>query len=367
MTGLASLFDELAGLSPEIALVADGGQQSHEDFPAARRVIALGNQLPMALLALDRLGATPQRLDDFAAAYRRRLVPLTDMTLPVVTDPMELRGEVDAFPRLEVFFRTALNRAELRDVLQRYLSPLMSGIAGAALHPLNRLAYGLLGHSESEIAAGLAHATVRYMPLPVAVRGEGASNHDSSPPANEIDPRAILRRLRGDASFDYRPQGQILLDAAIGEACSPPRFAAVVDDLILADDPWRQLAPVAAAFHVVRDDLISLTAVTAIHAARVVTSELEHRSAAELWRHVWRAIAGLYLVAGKPELPSSGYLAQLRDQVGRPDAAPDWPRILARAAETADAHAATFVFTCLEEGRRSGDRLYRWLAWRAIT
>jgi hypothetical protein len=356
MSGLARLLGELAALAPEIPDAEAPFRQF--DGAASQRAVGLGNHLPMALLALDRLGASPQQLGEFAATYRRRLVPLADMTMPIVTDPLELRGEIDAFPRLDIFFRSALARDAYPIVLQRHLPPLLPGIAGAALHPLIRLAYGLLGDTGSEVAAGLAHATIRYRTLP--------SSSAMTPPM-EADPRALFRRLRGDAGFDYKLQAESLIDTAIFAASDRPRFAAVVDDLVLADDPWRQLAPVTAAFHVVRDDPVSLYAVAGVHAARVIARELDRRSADELWRHVWRAVAALYLAAGKPELPSAGYLAQLRDQVGRPDDAPDWPGILGRAAETRDALAAIFIFTCLEEGRRSGDRLYRWLAWRAIT
>ncbi|MDY0884284.1 questin oxidase family protein [Dongia soli] len=353
---MAKLLDDIAALAPEVTAAEPSARQFGE--PASQRMVGLGNHLPMALLALDRLGASPRQLGEFAAAYRKRLVPLADMTMPVVTDPGELRGEIDAFPRLEVFYRTALARDEHRAVLQRHLPSLLTGIAGAALHPLIRLAYGLLGGTRSEIAAGLAHATIRYRTLP-------AGSTVIAP--MEADPRILLRRLRADAAFDYKPQADIPIDAAIFSASDRPRFAAVVDDLILADDPWRQLAPVAAAFHVVRDDALSLHAVAGIHATRIIAGELDKPAARQLWHHVWRAVSALYLAAGKPELPSAGYLAQLRDQVGRVEDAPDWPGILARAAETPDALAAIFTFTCLEEGRRSGDRLYRWLAWRAIT
>jgi hypothetical protein len=356
MSHLARLLGEIAALAPEIPASAAPSWQFDE--PASQRAVGLGNHLPMALLALDRLGAVPRQLDEFAAIYRRRLAPLADMTMPVVADPLELRGEIDAFPRLEVFYRSALARDEPRAVLQRHLPPLLPGIAGGALHPVIRLAYGLLGETGSEIGAGLAHATIRYRPLL-------ASSAATTP--MEADPRVLFRRLRGDAGFDYKPQTNNPIDMAIFSASDRPRFAAVVDDLVLADDPWPQLAPVAAAFHVVRDDPISLHAVAGIHAARIIARELDRPAARELWRHVWRAVAALYLAAGKPELPSAGYLAQLRDQVGRSDDAPDWPGILARASETRDALATIFTFTCLEEGRRSGDRLYRWLAWRAIT
>ncbi|TXH35228.1 MAG: questin oxidase family protein [Rhodospirillaceae bacterium] len=360
MSGLARLLGEIAALAPEIPPEIPDGEALFRQFDGmvSKRAVGLGNHLPMALLALDRLGAAPQQLGEFAAAYRRRLVPLADMTMPVVTDPLELRGEIDAFPRLDLFFRSALARDEHRVVLQRHLPPLLPGIAGAALHPLIRLAYGLLGDTGSEIAAGLAHATIRYRTLPAS---------QVAPSPMEADPRALFRRLRGDAGFDYKPQAEALIDTAIFAASDRPRFAPVVDDFVLADDPWRQLAPVVAAFHVVRDDPVSLYAVTGVHAARVIARELAWSAARELWRQVWRAVAALYLAAGKPELPSAGYLAQLREQVGRPDDAPDWPSILGRAAETRDALAAIFTFTCLEEGRRSGDRLYRWLAWRAIT
>jgi uncharacterized Zn finger protein len=80
----------------------------------------------------------------------------------------------------------------------------------------------------------------------------------------------------------------------------------------------------------------------------------------ELVRAGWAAYAAAYLSIGKPVFASAAQLSDLR--VAK---VPDWPAILAAATAADDEHVIKLCYACLEEGRLTGDRIYRWLAARA--
>ena len=120
----------------------------------------LANHLPMCLLILDRLGASPERqeawFETYAAANGLAAAP-------------EDGGRVDAgnwrdhLGRREFegdyrgFFLREVQRLGAEEALRRYLPVLVPGIAASALHALMRLAYGHLSGDEAEIGTALGY------------------------------------------------------------------------------------------------------------------------------------------------------------------------------------------------------------------
>ena len=65
----------------------------------------LSNHMPMALVALQGLGASDARLDAFAASYRRRLAPAPDVAAWPSGDPWASRfGQPDAWATYRALF-----------------------------------------------------------------------------------------------------------------------------------------------------------------------------------------------------------------------------------------------------------------------
>ena len=105
----------------------------------------LANHLPMCLVILDRLGASPERQEAWFETYAA-----ANGLAPAPEDG----GRVDAsnwrdhLGRRELegdyrgFFLREVQRLGVEDALRRYLPVLVPGIAASALHGLMRLAYG---------------------------------------------------------------------------------------------------------------------------------------------------------------------------------------------------------------------------------
>ena len=123
----------------------------------------------MALLALQRLGASEARIDNFAERYVRRLEPAPDCTTWSNSERWQNRlGTRDAWPAYRTLFGEWIGRAGSDEVLAQVLPTLMAGCGAAAFHGIIRTAYAVHSGHDRELADGLAYWACRHLPLGVA-------------------------------------------------------------------------------------------------------------------------------------------------------------------------------------------------------
>ncbi len=115
----------------------------------------MSNHLPMALVALSRLGAGDERLQAFYQVYVRRL-------------DAKRTDEAATAAR----YRQKLGDAGVESTLRELVPRLIAGMAGDPFHGVIRLAYALMMHDEKEIAEALAAAERERRELPVSVKRE---------------------------------------------------------------------------------------------------------------------------------------------------------------------------------------------------
>lgn len=127
----------------------------------------LSNHLPMALIALDRMGASPSRLEAFFAGYAPRLTPRAQLEPPV--DPTGSLGVERNFEGVLTYFRALLAEQGRERVLRTWLPMLLPGVAADAFHSMIRLAYAVDACEESEMAC----RTPGYASGLAAVSGSG--------------------------------------------------------------------------------------------------------------------------------------------------------------------------------------------------
>lgn len=311
----------------------------------------LANHLPMALIALDRMGAGPQRLREFTGNYTARLQPVTTQSAWITAENWrQSLGVASDYPALLGFFESEVARLGWQETLTIYLPVLAPGIGAAAFHALIRTAFGVIAEIPAEVAAGLAYWASDYLKLPLIAA--------ENPAFATSEPGDLLDRMRRDSRFDYEVEEDSLIDDAMLKACDHPEFGEIVVALVIDADTPRRLAESAAALHAAADDFTSLHAITGMHALRVILPYAPEPI--ELVRAGWAAYAAAYLSIGKPAFASAAQLSDLRVTK-----VPDWPAILTAAAASDDEHVIKLSYACLEEGRLTGDRIYRWLAARA--
>ena len=315
MTCLDQLLQQCAQQQPEYR----GGLSSH---------------LPMALIAMARMGASDERLRQFATDYSPRLTPLEPADAPV-SNWVQLRGEIDAYAPLLAYFRHELKQQPVALVLRRHLPQLMPGVGAAAFHGLIRLGYGVLAESGSEIAAGLAYFAARYLELGplAAASGEVAA------------PDALYRALAGKSPL--LPACGLIYEAMLF-ASRLPGFSAQVASVRITPDTLALMAQSALQLFNVEANFVALHMVTSCHALRILLPYFDNPlQDAVPW--LWQAhLAAFY--AGK-----LGQQARIV-AAGRLDASFDAQAFAAHRAR--DGHSIKMVFSCLEEAVFYGDQAH---------
>lgn len=130
----------------------------------------LSNHLPMALHALHALGASPQRLQDFYAAYAQRLQPAAapesrdDPCRDV--DWLTLRGQHEAHALLLAYFHARIAQQGIQATLAMAVPALQGSLSAALFHGAIRTAHAWQSGHARELAAALAYWACRWEALP---------------------------------------------------------------------------------------------------------------------------------------------------------------------------------------------------------
>ncbi|CCM78928.1 questin oxidase family protein [Rhizobium mesoamericanum] len=312
----------------------------------------LANHVPMVLVALDRLGASPERLEQWYEQYREsnKLPPMPPPVSPIIrTSWAEALGDRAREADYRAFFIGETRRLGIDAVIRTYLPAMTSGLAGSAMHPLMRLAYGVLKKDDQEVGTALGYWAACYLSLPPAT---GAAP-DTDDPGTVL---ADVGNIEGIRS--YEPETDLLWHN-IRAVATLPGFRPVIDRLAFSADTPRRMAATSLALFAGTMDFSALHSVTGMHWLRLVSSHLDN--AEPLYRAFWQVIASLVPKIGFPTLPTVEALEEMRS---RP--APVWREIKRAAIASDDEHDVSLVFSALQEEEVWKDPLYRVVAARRV-
>jgi hypothetical protein len=319
VTALADLLHDAARWDPEYG----GGLSSH---------------LPMALIALHRLGADDRRLREFAARSVRRLVPAPPHAPWPAGDPWQGRfGERGAWPAYRSLFREWIAHEGAAAMLEQVLPALMPGCGAAAFHGMIRTAYAVQAGHLAELADGLAYWSCRFLPL-------GAIDDDTPAASGSPEPLRLLQRLHAGTSRKR------LIFERMHDAALDPSFRAVVASLEVGDETPARLAHLAALAYADSGDFTALHLVTSCHAMRVLSRFVDDGATA--WRWYWQAFVAGVVAAGLRHAPPCPLLP--------------WQQIVETAQRSDDDHVIKLVDSCREEERAYGGGDWQRAASRAL-
>jgi hypothetical protein len=288
----------------------------------------LSNHLPMALVALQRLGGSDDRLAAFAQHYRNRLAPV-DETVPIASfeEWRAARGRHGTYGAARGYLVACVERDGVDATVRRHLAELVDGLSGAAFHGLIRLAYALESASPARVAAGLAYLTEVHQPL--GARGRTSPLTDD--PLVALDRLSRLGELHG-----VEVRGNI--GQRMRAVARHPAFAGVVDWLAIDESTPRKLTEAATALYAMTDDFTALHGLTASHAVAVVSGYVDDH--AELCAWWFQALAAAYVTIGAPRLREPA------DALGPWLAAPRrWDDVAAAATTSDDEHVVKLVYS----------------------
>jgi len=297
----------------------------------------LANHLPMALVALDRMGAGDEQIAAFAGRYGRKLEPLPPAS-EIITDEAAGRflGRREAVASWIAFFESEFAASGEKPVLVRWLDRLMPAVGSTAFHGLIRLAYALEAGSARELAHALGQWAADYAPLGDAPRLSGAASPGEALAALNLDPRFTKRRYAGGS-----------IAARMARAAADPVAAALVADVDPRKLEIRAQARALLGAYAATGDFTVLHGVTACYAFRTLLPFVKNVDAAQ--GYLWQALVCAYLSSGGP---ATG--APLQGDEGL-----SWEEIRRRAAASRDEHDIKLAYVCWREWEDAGDDLYR--------
>ncbi|NKM66781.1 questin oxidase family protein [Rhizobium laguerreae] len=312
----------------------------------------LANHVPMVLIALDRLGASGERLEQWYEQYRE------SHALPLMPPPVapiiraawaEALGDRTREADYRAFFIAETRRLGIDAVIRTYLPAMVNGLAGSATHPLMRLAYGVLKKDDQEVGTALGYWAACYLPLPSAT----GAVPDTDDPGSVLADVGNIEGIR-----DYEPETDLLWHN-IRAVAALPGFRPVIDRLAFNADTPRRMAATSLALFAGTMDFSALHSVTGMHWLRLVSPHLEN--AEPFYRAFWQVIASLVPKIGFPSLPTAGALEEMRRRQ-----APAWAEIKRAAVSSDDEHDVSLVFSALQEEEVWKDPLYRVVAARRV-
>ncbi len=303
---------------------------------------SLSSHLPMALTALVRLGASDERLAEFATRYAKKLHAAPPAEPWPAGEPWRaLLGQPRAWPAYRSLWRQWIDSEGAPDVLAQALPTLMEGAGAAAFHGLIRAAYALAANHAEALADALAYWSCRWFACGAA-DGEG-SNADTAAVLNALDLSAELK-------------DEPLIAQQMAQAAAHPRFApALARWRVDAHITLPRLAMLAAERYAAGAEFTVLHLVTSAHAARVLLPWLDAEDRLPALRHYAGAAAAAWAT-----LP--------RDHKGAPlqVSVLPWTEIAARAVASDDDHVIKLVDSCRELESSQGGAVWSRAASRAI-
>jgi len=273
----------------------------------------LFNHLPMALLALDRLGADEARLRAFAAFYAQGLRPKTARETEVASTFARDLGERGT-------------ELLLADVVPR----LAEGVGSQAFHGLIRLAYAVDSGDDVDVPDALAAWTLGFSALP--------ADAGAPPFATFADAFAAI------AADDRLPRSVDVsgISGRIAKVAADPAFKTYRGGVEHLD--LREAATISAQVYASTADFTALHMVTGCHAMRVLHRFLPPEASSNFAI----AILAAYVTIGRPPLVPPAARAL-----------PDDAALAARAVASDDDHDLKLVYSCLREEAEYGSGAHR--------
>ncbi|KDM90427.1 questin oxidase family protein [Photobacterium galatheae] len=277
----------------------------------------LANHLPMALIALDRCGASPLQLQRFYQDYTSHLQPVRQILPDQETTPA--LGHRDSFALFHQQFRQQLATQGDATVLREWLPVLLPGLAASAFHGMIRLSYALEAGDHEEIAMALAYWASEYQPLSPLT----STRHYSA---------ETQLTLALDAFRNFKFQPGIIVDR-IKEVVAQPTYQAIAevpDKLTEAE-----IARLTIRAYLASNDFTLLHGVTGFDALQQLLPYVPDRQLA--LAYYWQAYVAAFCSA--QPLPPFSLAPATRIE-------PDWPAWFATVTGLSDDHSIKLTYSC---------------------
>jgi hypothetical protein len=310
----------------------------------------VNNHVPMVLIALYRLGASPEQMKRYVERFN-----LTDTGQPpanlressITRDNWKSRFGQSAFSDYVEFFSEWMNQTSRDEVLHEAVPVLMTGVCTAAYHALLRLAYALDYGSRDEAVFALAYWAVEFYPGP-----------KFNPEAPAVEPEALFDEIvQAISNLQIEPVysidgrlHQVYQFRAIEHRWKPVRIS--------GDDPLGKMSELILKIFSKNQHFTLLHALTSCQALRLVLPYVNDygKSLSEYWHSVCAA----YVTVSRSRFEMA--------KSSVPRGTLSWKEVFVEAAASEDSmeHIVKLCYACWLESLHYDRDEYLALACREI-
>ena len=301
----------------------------------------LANHLPMALIALDGLGADTVQLEKFYLHYSPRLKPLGEAgpQSALLEDVDTQLGQRSSFWAYLDYFQANISAKGYRQVLSQTLPILMPGVAASAFHALIRLAYAVEAEHETEMAYALAYWATEFQSFDVSQKVVNESLTD------------IMKRLSPHTQqYDFAPG--IIVDrlTEVEVLLKKQNLPLQPTELKLG-----QITEFCLNAYARKKDFTLLHTVTSCHAFRLLLPFIKDEQPA--LRYLWQGIVLAYMSTG---------LSFDDTHVDIPEVGLSWDEITHKACGASNDHVIKLIYTSSQQNKYYHQPIYRYIASRVL-
>lgn len=303
----------------------------------------LTSHLPMALQALQSLGADRERLQAFRRRHLAHFQAEAGTSLPAIgPDWRAGLGRFDAYDALRTAFADRLAAHGRDAVLRDSLPVLLQGVAAGALHGPIRVAHAVEAGHDGELACALAYWAARWQPV--------------APPRRQPQDLAFddWAAALADAALRWTPEAPLItLRVRLVELSAP--YDALAGRLQPPPDLLARLTRFAAATYARTQAFTVLHLVTGLRAVRLLMTWVDAPAQAAATPALVHSVTAAYLaarMAAWPERP--------------PVPALPWAEMVQRAIASDDDHVIKLVHSAVELSRDDDDPVFAAAAARAV-
>lgn len=313
--------------------------EQNKKFHAEYTNAHMSSHLPMALIALFKMGASEQKLDDFYKRYSRRLKEKPADTLQITkSNWQDHLGTHNHNKAYQDFFTKEVADLGVEQCLKTYLPDLMPGLSGGAFHPMIRLSYALDMDHEGEVVEALSAWAIAYLPLP-EMTDQKSDIKENAGIAEILDHIANDDVLNADIVEGNNISGKIDKISQKSVFQKHLNNIQMTDPKILDDisDKMAHLFDKTRGFTV-------LHGLTSAQAMRDMLPYLNQKDTSKALTTYVRAAMAAYVSVGSPKLEISIPKA--------PEQTKSWSEIFNKAVAFDDDHKIKLVYSCYKENMR---------------
>lgn len=305
----------------------------------------LSSHIPMVSYSLYELGVSFDEITKYLDKTIKRInIAKEDFTEVYNIDDENFEkylGAENSFGSYYKYFSKKLNEGDSIEMLGEFLPKLIKGVAGRAFHPLIRLSYAVRSDNEEEVLKSLSYFASKYLPHKFA----------DLPLHSERPLESLIELVESVKEEEYN--GGLIADR-IGKVYELEGFKKNAFTLKgNSEELLYQLDKIINKLFVETKDFTILHAVTSKQSIKALLPLVKDKE--YILQNYWLAVLAAYITIDSPEVKNLDIYIH--------SDLPEIKEIISESIVSNNDHTIKLANSCRIEFERSGDEVYKYMAY----